>query len=131
MIIVADTNIWVRLLMQDDLAQLTRAIDMLDSAEKVIVSIQSFCELAWVLHQSYEVSRQDIAFAIERMLAMPKIVADRELVDAGLVMLKTGGDFADAVIAKDGHNLGGELFVSFDKKAIKRLVAQGYAAKLC
>lgn len=129
--IIADTNILVRLLMQDDPMQLVKVIDLLDSAEKIIISIQSFCELVWVLHQSYAVSRQDIAFAIEKILDMPKVLVDRELVNAGLTMLKAGGDFADAVIAKDGHNLGGELFVSFDKKAIKRLVTLGYPAQLC
>lgn len=128
---IADTNILVRLLMRDDEEQLVKTIKLLDSAEQIVISIQSFCELVWVLYQSYAVSRQDIAFAIEKILEMPKVVADKELVTAGLTMLKAGGDFADAVIAKDGYNLGGELFVSFDKKAVKRLAAQGYAAQLC
>lgn len=127
--IIADTNILVRLLMQDDEAQLIKVIHLLDSAEQIAISIQSFCELVWVLYQGYAVNRQDIAFAIEKILEMPKVVVDTELVSAGLMMLKAGGDFADAVIAKDGQNLGGQLFVSFDKKAVKRLVAQGYFAQ--
>jgi hypothetical protein len=34
------------------------------------------------------------------------------------------------VIGYEGNWLGGETFVSFDKKAVKRLTAQGESARL-
>jgi predicted nucleic-acid-binding protein len=55
---------------------------------------------------------------------------DRPSVDAGLAVLKAGGDFADGVIAHGGNWLGGETFVSFDKKAISLIARQGFQAKL-
>jgi len=45
-------------------------------------------------------------------------------------VLDAGGDFADGVVAFDGQWLGGETFVSFDKKAVKLLEGQGTAVQL-
>ncbi|MGO3123578.1 MAG: hypothetical protein ACTIKR_06105 [Advenella sp.] len=55
---------------------------------------------------------------------------NRPAVEAGLLMLEAGGDFADGVIAYEGNWLGGETFVSFDKLAVKLLMEQGEAAQL-
>jgi Predicted nucleic-acid-binding protein, contains PIN domain len=43
---------------------------------------------------------------------------------------KPGDDFADGVIAFEGQWPGGEAFVSFDKKAVALLTAQGQFARL-
>ena len=45
-------------------------------------------------------------------------------------MLDAGGDFADGVIAYEGSWLGAETFVSFDRRAVKLLEAQGKSAQL-
>ena len=45
-------------------------------------------------------------------------------------MLDRGGDFADGTIDFDGRWLGGEIFVTFDKKAAKLLTAQGRASNV-
>ncbi len=50
--------------------------------------------------------------------------------EAGIKMLESGADFADGVIAYEGRWLGGETFVSFDKKAVSSLAKQGQQAKL-
>ena len=44
--------------------------------------------------------------------------------------LEAGGDFADGVIAYEGRWLGGETFVSFDRKAVSLLSQHGEAAQL-
>ncbi|MCE4317542.1 PIN domain-containing protein, partial [Xanthomonas hortorum] len=54
----------------------------------------------------------------------------RPAVEAGLLVLDAGGDFADGVIAYEGNWLGGETFVSFDKKAVALLTAQGQSTRL-
>lgn len=51
-------------------------------------------------------------------------------VKSGLSMLRDGGDFADGVIAHQGEWLGGETFVSFDKKTVAVLAGQGLSTKL-
>lgn len=40
-------------------------------------------------------------------------------------MLDAGGDFADGVIAFEGRQMGGETFVTFDRRAAKLLEAGG------
>ncbi len=55
---------------------------------------------------------------------------NRPAVEAGLAMLEAGGDFADGIISYEGHWLGGETFVSFDKLAIDLLTQNGLSARL-
>lgn len=128
--ITADTNVLLRALVGDDPAQQKVAIEALDAAETVAVSVQSVCELAWVLARGYRTSRDDIAVAIRQLLETRNIAVDRPAVEAGLAVLEAGGDFADGVIAHDGRWLGGETFVSFDVQAVKLLVRSGQAAQL-
>jgi predicted nucleic-acid-binding protein len=88
------------------------------------------CELVWVLSQGYKIASDDIALAVRTLTSAANVVVNRPAVEAGLALLDAGGDFADGVIAYEGNWLGGETFVSFDKKAVKRLTAQGESARL-
>lgn len=128
--ISVDTNVLVRLVIGDDDTQPRRAAEVLEAAELIAVSVQSLCEFAWVLDRSYRVDRSNLSEAIRRILDMRNVVTDRSAVEAGLAVLDGGGDFADGVIAFEGLWLGGETFVSFDKKAVKLLESQGIAARL-
>jgi len=60
----------------------------------------------------------------------PRFAADRVAVEAGLAMLDEGGDFADGAIAAEGRRLGGDVFVSFDKQAVRLLEKNGVGARL-
>lgn len=121
-----DTNILLRLIVGDDEAQQKSALDVLEAAETVVISVHALCEFSWVLDRRYGASRNDIAAAIRGILSIRNVVANRPAIEAGLSVLEAGGDFADGVIAFDGKWLGAETFVSFDKKAVKRLAAQGF-----
>ena len=128
--ITADTNVLLRVVLDDDRAQQKVAIETLERAELVAISAQSLCEFAWVLDRGYRTARADIAAAIERVLDMRNVAVDRPTVEAGLRMLQAGGDFADGVVAHEGSWLGGDTFVSFDKKAVALLGKQGRQARL-
>lgn len=128
--VTLDTNVLIRLVIGDDTAQQLKAVETLEAAELVAISIHTFCEFSWVLERSYGVKRSDISIAIRRLLEMRNVIANRPTVEAGLSVLEAGGDFADGVIAFDGQWLGGETFVSFDKKAVKIIEGQGGAALL-
>ncbi len=65
--------------------------------------------------------------AVYRLLAGR---ADRRAARAGLRLLAAGGDFADAVIAFSGRRLGGECFVSFDRRAVQLLADLGEPAEV-
>jgi len=68
--------------------------------------------------------------ALEALLAAGNVVANRPAVEAGLAVLKAGGDFADGLIVYEGRWLGGDTFVSFDKKAVSLIAKQGQQARL-
>jgi predicted nucleic-acid-binding protein len=124
--LAVDTNVLVRLFVDDDPVQTEIAIEALSAAELIAISTQAFCELAWVLGASYKIPRHDIAEAIRHLLDTSKVAANRPAIEAGLATLAAGGDFADGVIAYDGSWLGGSTFLTFDRKAA-RIIADGGA----
>jgi predicted nucleic-acid-binding protein len=128
--ITADTNVLVRMLTEDQAAQSKAAQAALQEAEMVAISISAICELVWVLSQGYKISSVDIADTIRGLLNSANVVVNRPAAEAGLALLDAGGDFADGVIAYEGQWLGADTFVSFDKKAVKLMKAQGASAQL-
>ena len=128
--ITADTNVLLRLIVPDDEVQQKLAAEALEAAESVAIGAHSLCELAWVMERSYGAERSDIAAAIRLLMATGNVAMNRPMVEAGLKVLEAGGDFADGVIAFEGQWLGGETFVSFDRKAVKLIQRQGSEAVL-
>ena len=100
------------------------------SADVVAVTPPALCELVWVLAQGYKIPAAEIALAIRRLIDSANVVVNRPAVKAGLALLEAGGDFADGVIAYEGRWLGADAFVSFDRKAVKLMEAQGETARL-
>lgn len=125
-----DTNVLVRAVVHDDPAQASIAAKVLTDADLIAVALPCLCEFVWVLLKVYSFQPSDAAAAIRALLAAANVEVNRPAVEAGLSVLETGGDFADGVIAYEGNWLGGETFVSFDKKAVALLTAQGQSAQL-
>jgi len=128
--ITVDTNILVRVVVRDDEKQARAAAKILKEAELIAVSLPCLCEVVWVLRRLYNFGQQDISAALEALLNASNVAVNRPAVDAGLAVLNEGGDFADGLIAYEGNWLGGEIFVSFDKKAVALIAKQGQQAKL-
>jgi predicted nucleic-acid-binding protein len=128
--ITADTNVLVRVLVQDDPEQAQVAMDLLLRATLVAVPVPVLCELVWVLKRVYGLSAPECIAAIEALLASRVVVTDRPAVRVGLRLLAAGGDFADAVIAFSGRRLGAERFVSFDRRAVLLLSELGENVEL-
>lgn len=128
--VTADTNVLVRAVVGDHAGQRKIAQAELGRADTVAVSTTALCELVWVLSQGYKIPAGEIADAIRLLIGATNVNADRPAVEAGLAVLAAGGDFADGVIAFDGKALGGETFISFDKRAVKLLQARGAKARL-
>lgn len=128
--IAVDTNVLVRAVVGDDPAQAKIAAKALLDAELIAIATPCLCEFVWVLLRVYGFQQADADSAIRALLAAANVAMNRPAVEAGLRMLDAGGDFADGVIAYEGQWLGGETFVSFDKKAVALLTAQGQSARL-
>jgi predicted nucleic-acid-binding protein len=128
--IAADTNVLLRDVLRDDRIQSPLARKELEGAELVVISTPVFCEFVWVLRHLYRKPAPEVADAIRFLIDSENVATDRAAVDAGLEILDKGGDFADGVIAYEGHWLGAEEFVSFDRHAVALLRAQAQKARL-
>lgn len=128
--VAVDTNVLVRAVVRDDARQANIAAKLLTNAEVVAVALPCLCEFVWVLRRVYGFTPVDVAAAIRALLDAANTETNRPAAEAGLAVLEAGGDFADGVIAFEGQWLGGDTFVSFDKKAVTLLTAQGQPARL-
>ena len=128
--VTVDTNILVRAVVRDDAKQAEAAANLLQDAELIAVSLPCLCEFVWVLRRVYNFGQRDISAALDALLNAGNVVVNRPAVEAGLTILNAGGDFADGLIAYEGSWLGGDTFVSFDKKAVSLLTKQGQHTKL-
>ena len=128
--IAVDTNVLLRDALHDDPRQTLIASKTLQRAELVVVPTPVLCEFVWVLRRLYKRSPAEIALSIRLLMSGDNVELDRPAIEAGLEILEAGGDFADGVIANEGHWQGAEEFVSFDKKAVSLLKAQGKRARL-
>jgi predicted nucleic-acid-binding protein len=128
--VTADTNVLVRAMVRDNQAQTVASERILRTARRVVITLPTWCEFVWVLGQVYRVPHPDIVTAISGLRDAENVVTDHESVAAGLLALQAGGDFADCAMAHEGRRLGGEVFVSFDRKAVRLVRAQGHRAEL-
>jgi len=128
--VAVDTNVLVRAVVRDDIIQANIAANVLTNAKLIAIPLPCLCEFVWVLLSVYKFQPSDIIEAINALLASANVEMNRPAVEAGLLVFKAGGDFADGVIAYEGKWLGGETFVSFDRKAVELLTAQGQRARL-
>ena len=128
--VAVDTNVLVRAVVRDHPTQSEVAATALTDAELIAIATPCLCEFVWVLLRVYGFQPADAATAIRALLAAANVEVNRPAVEAGLLVLDAGGDFADGVIAYEGHWLGGETFVSFDKKAVALLTTQGQSTRV-
>jgi predicted nucleic-acid-binding protein len=128
--VAVDTNVLVRAVVGDHPTQSEVAATVLTDAELIAIATPCLCEFVWVLLRVYGFQPADAATAIRALLAAANVEVNRPAVEAGLLVLDAGGDFADGVIAYEGHWLGGETFVSFDEKAVALLTTQGQSTRL-
>ena len=126
--ITADTNVLVRIVMQDDTEQAAVAQALFLQATVIAIPVPVFCEFVWVLKRGYASSANDIASAIEAIVEVDAVVTDLPAVEAGLTALRAGGDFADGALAYQGETLGGTVFASFDRNAVALLRNKGAEA---
>ncbi|MBM5811024.1 MAG: type II toxin-antitoxin system VapC family toxin [Gammaproteobacteria bacterium] len=126
--IIADTNVLIRGVVQDDARQAAAAARALRKATLIAVAIPVLCEYVWVLRRVYGMTAAQIAASVRTLLDTSKLVVNRPAAEAGLTVLEAGGDFADGAIAYEGSWLGGECLVSFDRNAVAVLSRQGQRA---
>ena len=123
--IALDTNLLVRLLVNDDTAQAAKVETWLakqaSPARPAWVDHVVLCELAWVLERSYNYPRSDVNACIAALLNHKSLkVESPELVRQALALHATqSADFSDYLLAARAQAAGYSPVLTFDKKAAK------------
>jgi len=107
-----DTNVVIRLIVNDDPAQ-TAAAHRAMSAEPVFMPKSVVLETEWVLRSIYRLPSVTIAATIETLLATANInIEDSIAVGRAVAWFKLGLDFADALHLASSGNV--DAFLTFD-----------------
>lgn len=123
--IAFDTNVLLRLLVDDDRTQNNAAHARFNAAwqagETVYLSHVVLAETAWTLRAAYAWDRTSIAAALSRILFHPAFEVDDRLdVETALEAFKTGpADFADYLIAAIARARGSITTYTFDRAAAR------------
>ena len=116
--IAVDTNVVVRYLVEDDVAQTDRAEAVLRSGA-VLVPKTVLLEAAWVLRTGYGFDRSAIGGGLRRLIGLPGVeVEDRAAVARAFAWFDQGLDLADALhLASSGR---ASAFATFDRTLQRR-----------
>jgi len=121
--IAVDTNVLVRFLVKDDLAQFQRAEKLLQEHE-IYITDTVLLETEWVLRFAYNLAPDDILHGFLLLLGMENVnVHDAFAVKQALDWFAQKMDFADAWHLALSQSCG--RFATFDDKLIKRAKGKG------
>ncbi len=115
-----DTDVVVRLMVEDDETQVRRARRLLQEAaeadEPAFITDIVLSELEWVLESAYKVPRLRILAAVNELLADARFsFEDRKRVTSALKLYHQGkGDLADYLIGLRADDLGVRTTFTFD-----------------
>ena len=119
--IAIDTNVLVRLLVNDDAAQATKARRLFDSMAgedgAIWISDTVLVELMWTLARAYERPRADLVAALRALLGNATLRFESvAALRAALETFEQGpADFADCLLAEKSRLAGCAQLFTFDK----------------
>lgn len=114
--IAIDTNIIVRLLVNDDADQYKKAYRLIDDHD-VFIADTVILETEWVLRFAYDFKADQIANALSKLLGLPNVHVNHPSLIAQAITWHTQGlDFADAFHLANSQQC--KKFYTFDKKMI-------------
>jgi predicted nucleic-acid-binding protein len=119
-----DTNVLVRYIMQDDVAQsklATTFMERLTAESPGYVTLIALVETVWVLESSYRLKRAQVADVLSRLLNVEALVLERAAIVAAAAQAyrDAKADFADALIERLSAHAGCTSTFTFDRAASK------------
>jgi predicted nucleic-acid-binding protein len=112
-----DTNLLVRLILNDDAAQAQKALAILNSPEQIWIAKSVFLELEWVLRGVYKFEKQAIYDVLIDFLDLENVLIEQvEQIKFALSYYQQGMDFGDAIHLVS--SLETNHFYTFDKKFV-------------
>ncbi len=119
--IAFDTNVLLRLLLNDDAGQARQAQDLIDQAvaasDRVLLPDVVLCELEWVLESVYAFPRARIVMTLRRLLDADEFAfAHRAAANRALERYAGGkADFSDYLIGESATQAGATTTYTFDR----------------
>lgn len=119
--IAVDTNVLLRLLVNDDPAQATKAKQLFDARAgedgSIWVCDTVLVELVWTLSRAYGRPRADLVTALRALagnatLLIESVDAVRAAID---VFERSPADFSDCLLAEKARRAGCDQLATFDK----------------
>ena len=120
-----DTNVLVRVLMNDDEAQAQQVYRLFKTAEAqqepLLVPLLVVLELFWVLESAYRLSRGEILEVMDDLLLMPILVFENRVALHHFLAeaRNINADLSDLLIAHSAQAAGAEEVLTFDRKALR------------
>ena len=123
--IALDTNVLVRMLIEDDRRQARIIEETIAWAEKnsvpVLILSEVLVETVWVLESVYQCTREEISQFLEALIFTPVFTfVDSQVIRRATHEYKKGGDFADLLIVNQAKEHQAKKLISFDKKLQKK-----------
>jgi predicted nucleic-acid-binding protein len=121
-----DTNVLLRAIVGDDLAQQKKAAKFLKSqcskTNPGFINLLVLGEVVWTLDRGYRYDRAQIGDVIEALLSTAELVVERQedVAKALLRYRQSNIGFADVLIATVNARQGCSTTVTLDRKAAKR-----------
>ena len=125
MLVAADTNVAVRLLVSDDLAQQRAVVARLERIQArgghILMTNVVLAEVAWVLESAYGYPRADVLRAITTLVTTTPFTADDPGVVADALVAAASGaaDFADYLVLAASRARGATTLLTFDKRLLR------------
>lgn len=112
-----DTNVFLRIFIEDGGPQHGQAVALVGSCGQVFVGMVVLVEAVWVLRKLFGFSREKLIEFLNKVLETNAfILENREVVEAALFGFATGpADFADHVILESARRGGAERVYTFDQ----------------
>ena len=119
--IAVDTNVLIRLLVQDDREQHQKARALFES-ERLFIPLTVILESEWVLRFSYHFKPQEVNSAFHLLLGLEAVEMEHESrVHYALEWYLDGVDFADALHLASSQQC--QSLVSFDRSFVNQRIA--------
>jgi predicted nucleic-acid-binding protein len=116
--IAVDTNVVVRLLLDDDADQAAAAAALQKAHAPLYLSHVVLAELAWVLGSAYEFRREKLARLLGMLLdADGFVLQDPPVVQTALAAFRaSNADFSECLILSIAQSAGATPLATFDRK---------------
>ena len=120
-----DTNVVLRLLLNDDLKQRQRAVKAIQQAKvlavRVTITLAVVLEMEWVLRSIAKMTKPQVLSVFDLLLESYDIEIDNEKVleQALHIYANAAADFAECLFLAQYQRMGCQTMLTFDTKAAR------------